>query len=240
MTCVLVTHDQEEAMTMADRIAVMSAGRILQVGAPREIYETPATRFVADFIGTVNLFDGTLVEDEPDHCVIEAHGRHVFYVEPRHHRGQGPAPERRGAAGEDRDLACRRRERTDANCFQGKVVESAYFGASSLYRVALADGSKLQVSVPNTERHGAVIKIGATVYAYCSAESLVVLAQLRHRRRTRSNPCAGSQALARATGAAPAVIGIPYVFLLLFFSLPFLVVLKISVSETEGVHFKGL
>ena len=64
VTCVMVTHDQEEAMTMASRIAVMSEGRFLQVGAPAEIYETPASRFVADFIGNVNLIDGTLVEDE--------------------------------------------------------------------------------------------------------------------------------------------------------------------------------
>ena len=64
VTCVMVTHDQEEAMTMASRIAVMSEGRFLQVGAPAEIYETPASRFVADFIGNVNLMDGTLVEDE--------------------------------------------------------------------------------------------------------------------------------------------------------------------------------
>src|SRR5450631_4137559 len=71
VTCVMVTHDQEEAMTMASRIAVMSEGRILQVGAPSEIYETPATRFVADFIGNVNLMDGKLVEDAVDHVVIE-------------------------------------------------------------------------------------------------------------------------------------------------------------------------
>ncbi len=71
VTCVMVTHDQEEAMTMASRIAVMSEGRFLQVGAPSDIYETPATRFVADFIGNVNLMDGTLTDDHPDHVVIE-------------------------------------------------------------------------------------------------------------------------------------------------------------------------
>ena len=58
-------------MTMASRIAVMSEGRFLQVGAPAEIYETPASRFVADFIGNVNLMDGTLVEDEADHVVVD-------------------------------------------------------------------------------------------------------------------------------------------------------------------------
>src|SRR5439155_26515591 len=71
VTCVLVTHDQEEAMTMASRIAVIGEGRFLQVGAPAEIYETPASRFVADFIGNVNLMDGTLIEDEADHVVVD-------------------------------------------------------------------------------------------------------------------------------------------------------------------------
>ena len=64
----MVTHDQEEAMTMAGRIAVMSKGRVLQVGSPEEVYEHPVNRFVADFIGNVNLFEGRLSIDEPDHC----------------------------------------------------------------------------------------------------------------------------------------------------------------------------
>lgn len=66
VTVVMVTHDQEEAMTMASRIAVMHHGRVLQVGTPKEIYECPINRFVADFIGNVNLFDGQLSVDEPD------------------------------------------------------------------------------------------------------------------------------------------------------------------------------
>ncbi len=82
VTCVMVTHDQEEAMTMASRIAVMSEGSILQVGAPSEIYETPATRFVADFIGNVNLMDGTVEVDEPDHVVIDC-------ADCRHYVGHG-------------------------------------------------------------------------------------------------------------------------------------------------------
>jgi putrescine transport system ATP-binding protein len=160
-------------MTMADRIAVMSAGRLVQVGAPREIYETPSSRFVADFIGTVNLFDGTLVEDEPDHCVVQTSaGR--FYVS---HGITGVKGQRLSVAvrPEKIEIAMQAPARTAANCFQGKVQESAYFGASSLYRVVLNDGSKLQVTVPNSERHGDVIKVGSAVYAYCSAESLVVL-----------------------------------------------------------------
>ena len=70
VTCVMVTHDQEEAMTMATRIGVMSEGKILQIGQPADIYETPNCRFVADFIGSVNLFMGTVEVDLPDHVVI--------------------------------------------------------------------------------------------------------------------------------------------------------------------------
>ena len=66
VTCVMVTHDQEEAMSMATRIAIMSEGRILQIGTPHEVYETPNCRFVADFIGSVNLFKGTVEVDAPD------------------------------------------------------------------------------------------------------------------------------------------------------------------------------
>jgi len=173
VTCVLVTHDQEEAMTMADRIAVMSAGRLIQVGAPREIYETPASRFVADFIGTVNLFDGVLVEDEVDHCVIETPaGR--FYVG---HGITGVKGQRLSLAlrPEKIDIATQAPERREANCLHGRVIESAYFGANSLYRVALPDGTRLQVSVPNSERHGEVIKVGTDVFASCSPDALVVL-----------------------------------------------------------------
>jgi putrescine transport system ATP-binding protein len=174
VTCVMVTHDQEEAMTMAERLAVMSHGRFVQVGAPREIYETPSTRFVADFIGTVNLFEGTLTEDEPDHCVVEtASGR--FHVG---HGITGVKGQRLSVAvrPEKVELGTRPPARTDANCLQGKVMESAYFGATSLYRVALADGSRLQVSVPNAERYGEVFPVGTAVYAYFSADAIVVLA----------------------------------------------------------------
>ena len=75
VTCVMVTHDQEEAMTMASRIAVMSQGRVLQVGTPKEIYEHPNSRFVADFIGNVNLFEGKLTLNAADRCeVTTEHG----------------------------------------------------------------------------------------------------------------------------------------------------------------------
>ena len=64
ITFIMVTHDQEEAMTMSTRIAVMDEGRILQIGTPSTIYEYPATRYVADFIGSVNLFDGRVTGED--------------------------------------------------------------------------------------------------------------------------------------------------------------------------------
>ncbi len=175
VTCVMVTHDQEEAMTMADRMAVMSSGQLLQVGRPVELYETPSCRFVADFIGNVNLFDGTLEEDETDHCVVATpHGR--FFI------GHGIT----GVLGQALSVALRPEKvelqqqppaDTRTNCLHGRIAERAYFGASSLYRVQLDSGMLLQVSVPNTERHSGLLAVGTEVYATCAPDSMVVLTQ---------------------------------------------------------------
>ncbi len=72
ITFILVTHDQEEAMTMSTRMAIMEEGRIRQTGVPHDIYEFPNSRYVAEFIGTMNVFDGIVIEDAPDHVVIES------------------------------------------------------------------------------------------------------------------------------------------------------------------------
>ncbi|MCA8836469.1 MAG: polyamine ABC transporter ATP-binding protein, partial [Proteobacteria bacterium] len=73
VTCVMVTHDQEEAMTMAWRLAVMDTGRICQVGSPREVYEHPNSRLTAEFIGTVNILSGVIRVDEADHAILDCH-----------------------------------------------------------------------------------------------------------------------------------------------------------------------
>ena len=156
VTCVMVTHDQDEAMTMATRIAVMSEGRLLQVGAPAEIYETPANRFVADFIGNVNLMEGRLVEDEADHVVIDCEGcRHyvahgitgtlgmavMVAVRPEKIRLSRSEPEPR----DDEPGA-------PFNRVRGTVKELAYFGSFTVYHLELAGGGVLKVSQGNTER----------------------------------------------------------------------------------------
>jgi putrescine transport system ATP-binding protein len=181
VTCVLVTHDQEEAMTMADRIAVMSTGRFVQVGEPRDIYEMPANRFVADFIGNVNIFEGVLAEDAPDHCVIET-------PQARFHVGHGITgiegqrlavalrPEKIGiGAKPPADFDAGPGSRPGANCLRGRVAEAAYFGAHSNYRVLLADGTRLLVSVANSERYGDAIAVGADVHAWFDSDAIVVL-----------------------------------------------------------------
>ncbi|WP_338021133.1 ABC transporter ATP-binding protein [Bacillus piscicola] len=77
MTFIYVTHDQEEALTMSDRIVIMNQGKIEQMGLPDEIYEKPATKFVADFIGETNLFEGTVMDANPSFATMKCGGRHI-------------------------------------------------------------------------------------------------------------------------------------------------------------------
>ena len=156
VTCVMVTHDQEEAMTMATRIAVMSEGSIMQVGAPSDIYETPATRYVADFIGNVNLMEGTLTTDFPDHVIIDC-------ADCTHYVGHGIT----GTEGMEVSVAMRpeklrlTRERPHGsvewaaghNQVRGTVKDLSYFGSFTVYHLQLASGLVLRVSESNTERH---------------------------------------------------------------------------------------
>jgi putrescine transport system ATP-binding protein len=175
VTCVMVTHDQEEAMTMASRIAVMSEGHFLQVGAPNEIYETPATRFVADFIGNVNLMEGTVAVDEPDHVVIDC-------ADCRHYVGHGIT----GTLGMPVAVALRPEKihltpdqpAGEFNAVRGTVQELSYFGSFTVYRVKLASGMILAVSQANTERHRQHdFTWGDTVWAQWSDAAHVVLTQ---------------------------------------------------------------
>jgi putrescine transport system ATP-binding protein len=152
VTCVMVTHDQEEAMTMANRIAIMSKGRVLQVGTPAEIYEHPVNRFVADFIGNVNLFEGKLSVDEPDRCAVDSGIGRI-------HVGHGMP----GTLGMPVALAVRPEKieiskaapPADAgpNVFKGKVKEIAYFGAHNTFIVVASNGQRVKITEANTSRH---------------------------------------------------------------------------------------
>jgi len=149
VTCVMVTHDQEEAMTMASRIAVMSKGRVLQVGTPEEVYEHPATRFVADFIGNVNLFNGRLSVDESDHCAAvtgigEIHVGHGV-------SGTLNMPVAIAVRPEKMEIS-KTKPDVDRNLFTGQVKEIAYFGSYNTYIVIASDGTRVRITEANTSR----------------------------------------------------------------------------------------
>jgi putrescine transport system ATP-binding protein len=170
----MVTHDQEEAMTMASRIAIMSEGRLLQVGAPGDIYETPNSRFVADFIGNVNLMDGTLDVDADDHCIIGS-------ADCRHRVGHGIT----GTQGMAVTVALRPEKISltkdkpagDFNQVLGTVKELSYFGSHTVFHLQLASGAALKVSMANTERQRQNATWGDTVWACWSDSAHVVLTQ---------------------------------------------------------------
>jgi putrescine transport system ATP-binding protein len=159
VTFVVVTHDQEEAMTLASRIGVMNHGEIVQVGSPSDIYEYPASRFVADFIGSVNLFEGRLIEDEPDYVRVrsdELGG--VFHVG----HGVSAAPDATvwvALRPEKIQVSRERPEGNGDNRVQGVVSEIAYRGDQSVYLVRLAGGRQMRVTQPNSLRHGAADRI---------------------------------------------------------------------------------
>ena len=169
VTFVVVTHDQEEAMTLASRIGVMNKGQIVQVGTPTDIYEFPNSRFVADFIGTVNLFKGQVSVDEADHVVIES-------AECRHYISHGIT----GTHGMQVDVAVRPEkmclqataplasERDSAaedgfNQVQGVITDIAYLGSLTTYHVRLASGLVLKVTQTNAARHASRLGVSPNV-----------------------------------------------------------------------------
>ena len=149
VTFIVVTHDQEEAMTLSDRIAVMDKGQVKQVGNPTEIYEFPASKFVAGFIGSVNSFAATVLARENGALRLGVPGlggeviaRDVAAAAPGLQVTLAIRPEKMALS----------RERPDAtNAFHGHVKDLAYFGKDSLYRVALP-GGLVQAHAVNTRR----------------------------------------------------------------------------------------
>lgn len=165
-------------MTMATRIAVMSEGSILQIGAPADIYETPASRFVADFIGNVNMMEGSLSSDNPDHVIIDC-------ADCKHYVGHGIT----GVAGMAVSVALRPEKIRlstekpanplgEYNQVLAKVRELSYFGAFTLYHLQLPSGQIIKVSESNLERHRSdPLTWDQEVWASWSPTSQVVLTQ---------------------------------------------------------------
>ena len=151
LTFVVVTHDQEEAMTMADRIAIMDKGKVVQVATPPEVYEAPASRFIADFVGTVNMFEGKVTGRDGPTATIDggngltirtdnggdaANGNTVWYaVRPEKIKVSSKKPE-------DQSL----------NAAEGEIWDIAYLGDMTVYHVRLDDGRIVRTSLVNSQR----------------------------------------------------------------------------------------
>ena len=152
VTFIVVTHDQEEAMTLASRIGVMNQGRIVQVGTPHDIYEFPNTRFVAEFIGNVNMFEGRILEDEPDHLLIDSRelGGQIYVG-----HGVSTAPEATvwTAVRPEKMIVTRNAPQESNNRAQGLIKEIAYLGDMSVYLVQLESGKMVRITQPNVFRH---------------------------------------------------------------------------------------
>ena len=181
-TFIIVTHDQEEAMTMADRIGVMDAGRLQQVATPRELYEAPRSRWVAEFVGDINLFDGQLLAREQGRLKIATREAGIITVnEPRQAvtgdvysvavRPEKIKSSRRGLASDPDALQA-------INRLEGAVAEVNYLGGITTYKVRLDNGAMVRCSMANTAR----IDIDAyhasqRVVAWFTPDDCVVLEQ---------------------------------------------------------------
>ena len=150
VTFIVVTHDQEEAMTLSDRIAVMDRGEVRQIGSPNEIYEFPNSRFVAGFIGSINTFEATVLARQQQYLrlAVPAFGSEVLARDvPGVSEGQvvtlAIRPEKLRIA-KDRPEG--------ANVVAGQVKDLAYFGKDSLYRIGLAGGGLIQAHAVNARR----------------------------------------------------------------------------------------
>ncbi|MDI9408303.1 MAG: ABC transporter ATP-binding protein [Candidatus Pacebacteria bacterium] len=157
VTFVIVTHDQEEAMTMSGRIAVMNAGRIIQLGTPSEVYEFPNSRFVSSFIGQVNLFEGVLAVDEPSHCEISCPSEKIMIR--IGHGVTGTVGMKLAVAVRPEKMIVQRYSAVASdpekqpNHLVGTVSEIAYQGDVSILHVHHKSGKVLRVTIPNIDHH---------------------------------------------------------------------------------------
>ena len=186
ITFIYVTHDQEEAITMADRIAVMNEGKMLQIGSPREIYEHPDTHFVADFIGETNFIAGALLDQDADgfgrvrladESVIKAQlsqtlrsagGAVTVAIRPER-IGISTLQQRPEALGTDADSA-------EITLLDALLVDSQYIGTDTRYTVRIGDETDLVVRVQNSsEKDNSAIAVAQPVKIFWRPSSATVL-----------------------------------------------------------------
>lgn len=172
-TFIIVTHDQDEAMTLADRMAVMDRGRIVQVGSPRDVYERPNSRYVADFLGDVNLVVGVLLPSGQDRSVVQSLDGQRFVCSQMVEAAPGDAV---WLAIRPENLALARTPQPGGveNVFSGTLIEETYRGDTSLYAVRLEGGPVLKAASANAP--GArPFRRGERVWVSCASASVIAL-----------------------------------------------------------------
>jgi putrescine transport system ATP-binding protein len=173
-TFVLVTHDQDEAMAISDYIAVMDQGDIVQFGTPRDVYEYPRTKFVASFLGTINLFEGTLLACSGQSHIVTGDGLEI--TANRETAGAGGSSSIVGIRPEKVSIS--RESTTLVNNFAGTIEQLSYCGNLSHATVRLSRHRVIEATVVNSDHTGATtFKLGDRVHAAFPAEAAVVLSQ---------------------------------------------------------------
>ena len=150
LTFIVVTHDQEEAMTMADRIAILDKGEVMQVATPAEVYEAPNSRFVANFVGNVNMFEGTVASRDAGGAQIE--GRNLTISTENAGAATAGTSVSFAIRPEKIKVTSRKPAEADANAAQGEIYDIAYLGDMTVYHVKLDDGQVVKASSLNAAR----------------------------------------------------------------------------------------
>jgi len=152
ITFVVVTHDQEEAMTLSTRIAVMKEGKFVQIGTPTDIYEYPKSRYTANFIGSINIFEGVVTEDRDDSHMVRCEDEQFDILIP--HDTAIHVDEEIGVAIRPEKIHLSKREPAgpQVNTIRGKVSDIGYLGNHYVYNVELDSGKIMKVSTPNLNR----------------------------------------------------------------------------------------
>jgi putrescine transport system ATP-binding protein len=150
VTFIVVTHDQEEAMTLSSRMAVMDMGKFKQIGTPTEIYEFPESRFVADFIGSANIFEGKVISSKGGKLTVSTDVGEVFAS-----NGRSITEGEKiwlGLRPEKIYLSKAKPKNIGPNQIKGIVEEIGYLGETSIYKIRLKNGQIIDVSAPNQSR----------------------------------------------------------------------------------------